>query len=307
MGDWGAINLTRVCGWLAQEVWDRTPGDTRSMIYTGRGNVDNLRAVGQGEVDVAVTTPSTFAEMALRGRGLFEGEAYPYLRALGEVPHADSLLFAVRRDLGVGSLTEIREHHVPLRLAISPHDGISFPGYAAHRTLSASGLAPEKLLEWGGTILEHERPFECLDDVAEGRADAVFHEAIMTPNWQNLAEAHDLEFLSMQPEVLDEVERDLGWRRARVEAGYLRGLDRPVETLDFSGYLVVVREDMPDDVAFFLAWILGETASRFEAQYRHLPADRSPVAYPIDGEKLARTAIPLHGAAADYYRQVGAL
>ena len=307
MGDWGAINLTRICGWLAQEVWDHTPGDTRSLIYTGRGNADNLRAVAQGEVDVAVVTPSTFGEMALRGRGLFEGEAYPYLRALGEVPHEDRLLFAVRQDLGLTSLAQIRDGRVPLRLAISPNDGVSFPGYAAHRVLAGSGMAPEELQEWGGTILEHERPFECLDDLEEGRADAVFHEAIMTPNWRDLAESHDLAFLDMQPEVLEEVERELGWRRARVEAGYLRGLDRWVETLDFSGYLVVVREDMPDDVAFFLAWILGETASGFETQYRHLPADRSPVAYPIERHKLARTAIPLHRAAADYYRQVGAL
>ena len=305
MGDWGAINLTRICGWLAQEVWDHTPGDTRSLIYTGRGNVDNLRAVAQGEVDVAVVTPSTFAEMALRGRGLFEGEAYPYLRALGEVPHVDRLLFAVRQDLGVASLAEIRERRIPLRLAISPNDGVSFPGYAAHRVLAGSGMAPEKLEEWGGTILEHERPFECLDDLEEGRADAVFHEAIMTPNWRDLAEKHDLVYLSPEPEVLDALERELGWRRARVEQGYLRGLNSSVDTLDFSGYLVVVREDMPDDVAFFLAWILGETSSGFEAQYRHLPADRSPLSYPINREKLSRTAIPLHQAAAAYYGQAG--
>ena len=204
----------------------------------------------------------------------------------------------------------MRDRRVPLRLAISPNDGVSFPGYAAHQILAASGLGPEKLREWGGEIIEHERPFECLDDVAEGRADAVFHEAIMTPNWQRLADAHDLTYLTLEPGVLDEVERDYGWRRSRVEQGYLRGLDVGVDALDFSGYLVVVREDvvredMPDDVAFLLAWILGETASGFEAQYRHLPADRSPVAYPINRQKLARTAIPLHHAAADYYEKAG--
>lgn len=305
MGDWGAINLTRICGWLAQEVWDHTPGDTRSLIYTGRGNADNLRAVAQGEVDVAVVTPSTFAEMALRGRGLFEGEAYPYLRALGEVPHVDRLLFAVRQDLGVTSLAEIRDGRVPLRLAISPNDGVSFPGYAAHRVLAGSGIAPEKLQEWGGTILEHERPFECLDDLNEGRADAVFHEAIMTPNWRDLANEHDLSYLPVESEVLDEVEQEFGWRRAVVEQGYLRGLEAGVETLDFSGYLVAVREDMPDDVAYLLAWILGETTSKLESQYHHLPADRSPVAYPIDRQTLASTAIPLHRAAADYYQRAG--
>ena len=303
VGDWGAINLTRICGWLAQEVWDRTPGDTRSLIYTGRGMADNLRAVGRGEVDVAVTTPSTFARMAMSGKGLFEGEAYPYLRALGEVPHADRLLFAARRDLDVSSLAEIRERRLPLRLAISQNDGVNFCGFAAHRVLAASGLAPETLLEWGGSILEHERPFECLDDLNEGRADAVFHEAIMTPNWRDLANENDLTYLPVESEVLDGVEQEFGWRRAVVERGYLRGLEADVETLDFTGYLVVVREDMPDDVAYLLAWILGETASKFESQYRHLPADRSPVAYPIDREKLANTAIPLHQSAADYYQQ----
>lgn len=305
MGDWGAINLTRICGWLAQEVWDRSPGDTRSLISTGRGMADNLRAVGRGEVDVALTTPATFAKMAVQGKGLFEGEAYPYLRALGEVPHADRLLFAARRDLRVSSMAEIRERQLPLRLAISQNDGVNFCGYAAHQVLAASGLAPETLLEWGGKILEHERPFECIDDVAEGRADALFHEAIMTPNWRNLANDNDLIYLPVESEVLDEMEQEFGWRRAVVEKGYLRGLEADVETLDFTGYLVVVREDMPDDIASLLAWILGETSAGFEAQYRHLPADRSPVAYPIDREKLSNTAIPLHKAAADYYQQAG--
>lgn len=305
MGDWGAINLTRICGWLAQEVWDRSPGDTRSLISTGRGAADNLRAVGRGEVDVAVTTPSAFASMAMAGTGPFEGEAYPYLRALGEVPHADRLLFAVQRGLGVSSLAEIRERRVPLRLAISQNDGVNLCGYAAHQVLAASGLAPEKLLEWGGTILEHERPFECIDDVNEGRADALFHEAIMTQSWLDLANENDLSYLPVESEALDKVEQEFGWRRAVVEQGYLRGIQSDVETLDFSGYLVVVREDMPDDVASLLAWTLGETAPSFEAQYRHLPADRSPVAYPIVRENLARTPIPLHRAADDYYRQAG--
>ena len=305
MGDWGGINLTRICGWLAQEVWDHSPGDTRSLISTGRGAADNLRAVGRGEVDVAVATPSTFANMAMWGEGLFDGEAYPYLRALGEVPHVDRMLFAVRSDLGISSLAELRERQMPVRLAISPNDGVNFCGYAAHRILTASGLAPEKLRDWGGTILEHERPFECLDDLDEGLADAVLHEAIMTPNWRDLSNENDLTYLSVEPEVLDAVERELGWRRAVVEQGYLRGIEADIETLDFSGYLVTVREDMPDDVAYLLAWILGETAYKLESQYHHLPADRSPVAYPIDREKLANTAIPLHRAAANYYRQAG--
>ena len=40
MGDWGQANLHRVCGWLAQEVGDRSGAHSRFAIWNGRGGVD---------------------------------------------------------------------------------------------------------------------------------------------------------------------------------------------------------------------------------------------------------------------------
>ena len=48
---------------------------------------------------------------------------------------------------------------------------------------------------------------------------------------------------------------------------------------------------MPDDVAHLIAWCLGETRGALERQYRHLPPNRSPVSYPLDPAKMARTPI----------------
>lgn len=298
--DWGMVNLTRVCGWLGQELTDRSAEGTRIAIWNGRGFVDNVRAVGRGEVDLAVATPAAFVTAALDGRGPYIGEAFPHLRAIGTVPQRDRLVFALRSSLGISSFEELRTSRPRLRLTTSGNDGINHVGIAAAETLSRSGV---DLSGWGGQLLEHERPFECLADVLEHRADAIVHEAVMLPGWQQMAT--EMTFLSIEEPVLASLEADFGWPAADIPAGYFPGAPA-IHTLDFSDFLVVVREDLPEDVAYALAWILGETRHLLEAQYAHLPPERSPVTYPLDPATMGRTPITLHPGAARYYSQVGA-
>jgi ribulose-5-phosphate 4-epimerase/fuculose-1-phosphate aldolase len=56
-GDWGTANLHRICGWVAQELADRAGPGTRIATWNSRGSADAVRAVGRGEVDIALTTP----------------------------------------------------------------------------------------------------------------------------------------------------------------------------------------------------------------------------------------------------------
>src|SRR5262245_24568883 len=123
-GDWGQANLHRVCGWLAQEVGDRSGPHSRFAIWNGRGGTDAVRAVGRGQVDVALSTPAAFVTTALDGRGPYRGEAFPHLRALGSVPQLDRLVLAVSAEVGVRSFADIRERRIPLRIATSPDDGV---------------------------------------------------------------------------------------------------------------------------------------------------------------------------------------
>jgi TRAP-type uncharacterized transport system substrate-binding protein len=306
VGDSGLAHLTRICGWLAHELSERSEGDAFSTIRTGDAGVGNLRALGRREVDVAVVTPSAIAALALRGTGPFAGEAQPGLRAIGELPHRDKLLFAASADLGVTSVADVRERQLPLRLATSiDAPGSPFAGYAIERVLTAAGLAPETLREWGGEVIASDMPFACTAAVADGRADAVLQEAIMMPWWQALAERRPLSFLPFEPDVLAAVDEELACPPGEIPAGYLPGMDEPVATVDFRGYLVVVREDMPDDVASLLAWIMSETSAFFVGiNYGHLPANRSPVASPVERNDLMRTPIPLHPGAADCYSRL---
>jgi TRAP-type uncharacterized transport system substrate-binding protein len=129
----------------------------------------------------------------------------------------------------------------------------------------------------------------------------------MTWWWQDLANNRDLNFLLIDVTVLDQLEHEYRWPRAVLPDGYFRGLNAPLETLDFSDFLVIVRADMPEDVAYLLAWCLGETRAALESQYRHIPPERSPVTYPLDPATMARTPIPLHPGAERYYREYGYL
>lgn len=293
--DWGMVNLTRVCGWLGQELTDRSAAGTRIAIWNGRGFTDNVRAVGDGDVDLALATPAAFVTAALDGRGEYHGDAYPRLRAIGSVPQRDRLVVALRSSLGIKSFAELRAAKPKLRLTTSGYDGVNHVGTATHEVLTRSGV---DIVGWGGHILEHERPFECLADVLEGRADAIAHEAIMLPGWQQMAA--EMTFLDVEQDVLSGLRADFQWPDAIIPAGYFPGAPQ-IHTLDFSDFMVIVREEMDDEVAYVLAWILGETRHLLEQQYAHLAPDRSPVTYPLDPRTMGQTPIALHPGAARYY------
>ena len=303
-GDWGQANLHRVCGWLSQEVVDRSPAGTQVAVWNGRGGVDNVLAVAHGDVDLALATPAAFVAMALDGRGPYCGDALAGLRALATLPQRDRLIVALARDADVSSFEEWRQRRAGLTIATSPDDGVNHIGFAAQRLMETAGIDRRTLEAWGGGYVEDERPFPCLDLLREGRVDGVIQEAIMTPHWQRAASERGLRFLQVEGSVLDRLQREFGWPSATVPAGYFQGLDEELRTLDFSDFLVIVREDMDDEVAGLLTWCLVETRSALEAQYRHLQPERSPVTWPLDPRAMARTAIPLHPAAARCYEEL---
>jgi TRAP transporter TAXI family solute receptor len=300
-GDPGQANMHRICGWLAQELGYRTGPHTRTAIWNGHGGTDNLRAVGRGEVDVAVFTPAPAAKMAMRGLGPHVGEPLPGLRALGVVAHRDAVLLAIRADLGIRTIDDLKARRPALRLATGPADGVNHTGLAASELLAAEGIS---LDDWGGSVWEDERLVPALARVRAGESDAILQEAIMTPPWQEAAQAMPLAFVPFSDAALADVESRLEWPRLVIPAGYLPGLDEPVQTLDFSDFLLVTREDLADDLAYLLAWCLVQRREVLERMYHHWPQERSPVGWPLDPRAMTRTPIPLHDGAARCYEEL---
>jgi hypothetical protein len=305
MGDWGRANLHRALGWLCYEMVKLSGPHTKIGIFNGRAALDNVMAVGRGEMDLALTTPQTFSRLALEGRGPWANERFPHLRALGYVPQDDRMVVAVLRDLGIRSFEDIRRKKPKLRIAAGVDDGIGFMGFAAQNLMRASGIPRAEFEGWGGTYIEHEEPRECIMEVMRGNADAIIQEAVMTQWWVDMTEKLDLVFIPVEPEARKTLQQELSWSGAKLPKNYLRGIDQELDCMDFSHFLMLATTDMPDDIAYALAWSLVETWDVLEGQYRHIPPERSPVTYPLKPKEVWRTAVPLHPGAERYYRDAG--
>ena len=303
MGDWGIANLHRICGWIGAELWRRSPAGSKFATWAGRGGTDAITAVLEGEVQTALFVPAGFARTIFEGRGICRRGDVGRLRALATLPQDDRLVFAIDASFGVTSFAELRAKRTPFRLATAFDDGVNMAGFGAHRMLEASGIAPATLKSWGGKLLLGEAPWDIVPLVTRGEADAVLFEAVMTHYWRDMCAVKKMNFLPFEDSALREVESKFAWRRAEVAGDRFPGLTGPFEALDFSDFLLLCRDDFPEDVAYVIAALLCETPEILESQYRHIPPKDSPVTYPLQPRKIAATSIPLAAGAERYYRQ----
>jgi TRAP-type uncharacterized transport system substrate-binding protein len=300
-GDWGSVNLTRTCGWLAHYIFEHTPNELRSVIYTGRGMGDGLRALGAGVVDVAVITPASFAPLALNGLGPFAGAAIPNLRAIAVMPHRDAMIAVARKDLGFSKLSDAAGYAGPLRISLGTGDRDGFMGLGAKMLLDAAGVNLDTIVERGGSVTRHEQPFPSIHDLRLGTADIMISEAIMTPDWAQLATDADVVFLEPTREEQASIHNAYGVGTVEVAAGYFPGQGKPLVALDYAGWLIATTTELPDDLARLLARAVIEDSETLARQYRYMPSDHSPLAYPIDHRVARQTSIPLHPAAEAEY------
>jgi uncharacterized protein len=305
MGDWGIANLHRICGWIAAELWRRSPPGSKFATWAGRGGSDAIEAVLDGEIQIALFVPAGFARTIFEGKGICHRPDIGRLRALGTLPQDDRLVLAIDARFGIASLAELRTKQPALRLATAPDDGINMTGFAAHRLLEVSGVSPSVIESWGGKMLLGEAPWDTIPLATRGEADAVLFEAVMTPYWKELCTARRMNFIPFEDAALAVLERDYGWRGAMVSQDRFPGLAAPFQALDFSDFLLVCRDDLPDEVAYEIAALLCETPELLESQYRHIPPKDSPVTYPLEPRKIAAAPIPLAEGASNYYSAHG--
>jgi TRAP-type uncharacterized transport system substrate-binding protein len=303
MGDWGIANLHRICGWISAELWRRSPPGSKFATWAGRGGTDAIEAVLDGDVQTALFVPACFARTIFEGRGILRRPDVGRLRALGTLPQNDGLVFAIDASFGVSSFADLRAKRPAFRLATGHDDGVNMAGFASYRMLEASSVSAATIESWGGKLLLGEAPWDIIPLVMREEADAVLFEALMTPYWRDLCVAKKMNFLPFEDAALSAVESKFAWRRVEIPADRFPNLPGPFQALDFSDFLLFCRDDFPDDIAYVIASVLCETSDILESQYRHLPPANSPVTYPLQPRKIARTSIPLAAGAARYYRE----
>jgi len=305
MGGWGNDNLTAACGWIASGMHWRTAKPSTFSIHTGRGYFDNVNALLDGTVDVTIMTPNVTAAMALQGQGPY-AQAHSNVRAIAALPHRDRLLFAVDTEIadryGLHTMADFVAKQPPLRIATSFNDGINVIGYAVDKVLTAYGTTREAIEQWGGQFFVAETPMPSLTLFAQGDADALFHEAMMI--WPSFLKDKEVRYLSLDAPVLETLHQQYGYMQADVEPGDLPGVEQNIPTVDFSQWVIIARDDLPEEVAYLLTQVIVEDRADFEARYSHLPVQASPLHYPMKPEVMCQVdPIPLHPGAMRYYRE----
>lgn len=126
----------------------------------------------------------------------------------------------------------------------------------------------------------------------------------MTKRWELLCRKYALRFLGLRADVLSGL-ASRGMPSAAVPKGRLKGLDQTINTVDFSGWLLFCREDMPANRAADVVASLIEQAPSISASFNQPGAGLTG---PLEPATLCRNSyMPLHKGAEEYYRSIGAM
>jgi len=226
------------------------PGDCISLSFAA-DSFRELKLLAEGKVSVAWINPSASVTLGYRGTGPLRGRIP--LRAIAVFPSWDVMGFAMHKSTGITSLSQIKQERFPLRLSTGPvgrRDMIESPvTFMVHAALKAAGFTVDDLRKWGGKIQAVSRPShpDRRSGIEKGTIDAVFDEGIKS--WGQTALDHGFRYLPIDGPVLKRL-KAMGYRPGFVPQSHFKGMARDVPTIDFSGWPMVVRADMPNDVAY---------------------------------------------------------
>lgn len=306
-GGVGYGGYVRISLWLLSNLKKQYPERDLWLDYhlTQRAFRDGLLLIGNRKAEISVVNTHSLAAMALRGRGLFN-RPIP-LRAIAALPSPDWCIFAVDAKLGVRSYAELKEKKVPLKIATGFMGGDSAVTFLLLELLKRHGIDPDEFQRWGGQFLEGTST-TTRERVRSGEADAVFHEAAYREEWQEITKKRPLAFLSVDPAVAQQMQEEFGWAFLTVPANHFPGQDQPFLTPDFSDWLITVREDVDEELAYRLAQIVIEKAQELDEVGAYGSITFSSLdPYSIDPVQAIRTSIPLHPGARRYYQEKGLL
>jgi TRAP-type uncharacterized transport system substrate-binding protein len=268
------------------------------------GGFREIEAVAEGKVSLAWVNPSALLTMAYRGKGPFR-KRLP-LRTLAVFPSYDVMGFAVHESTGIASLSQVKKQRFPLKLStrlVTPtalrENSTMFTVAAVMR---AAGFSFAELRKWGGKIHLAARPSDPArrESIEKGTVNAVFDEGIKS--WARTALENGFRFLPVDGTVLKRLVV-MGYRQTFMTQSRFPGLAENVATIDFSGWPMIVRADMPEDVAYALC-------EAIEKRKEVIPTDNYKsldIAQLCANDEEAPYDVPLHRGAERFYRQRGYL
>jgi hypothetical protein len=273
-------------GGLAKIYSEHLPGVQVTAEATA-ASVDNLKLIRDRQADVAFTLADTLADAA-HGSGAFAGAAVP-VRSIASL-YLNYVHLVTLEGAGLRALDGLRGRNVSTG---QPGSGTEV---TALRILRASGLDPDRDLR-----RQALNPSQSADALRDGKLDAFFWSGgLPTPALQDLAHSPGVRMrLLPNAGVIPALVAAHGplYTRLEIPAGSYPGVERPVPVVGVAN-LLVVREDMPEALAYRLTRVLFERQPELAAihpEARKLSLDSATKGSPIE----------FHPGAQRYYREKG--
>jgi TRAP-type uncharacterized transport system substrate-binding protein len=268
------------------------------------GSFPEIKAVAERKVSVAWVNPSVLLTMAYRGKGPFR-KRLP-LRTVAVFPSYDVMGFAVHESTGITSLSQIKKERVPLKLStrlVTPsalRENSTMFTVAA--VMKAAGFTFADLRKWGAKIHLASRPSHPgrRESIESGAVNAIFDEGIKS--WSKTAIENGFRFLPVEGAVLKNMVA-MGYRPADMNPARFPGMAQEVTTLDFSGWPMIVRADMKDDVAYAICEAIEKRKDAIPTD-NYKPLEMTQLC--ANDEETPYDA-PLHKGAERFYRERGYL
>ena len=270
----------------------------------GADSFRELKMLADGKLSMAWINPSASVTLAYKGKGPLEGRMP--LRTIAVFPSWDVMGFAVHESTGITSLEQISKDRIPLHLSTGPTGKRSLVdtpvAFTVASVLKAAGMTVADIRKWGGTIQSVTRPShpDRRSAIDKGAVNAVFDEGIKS--WGQSAVDRGFRYLPIDGPVLRRL-KAMGYRGAVLPKTHFKGMTEDVPTVDFSGWPMVVRADMHNDVAYALCEAL-------ELRKKTIPTDNFKpldIAQLCANDEEAPYDVPLHPGARRFYRERGHL
>jgi hypothetical protein len=268
------------------------------------GSFREIIAVANKKYSMAWVNPSVLLTLACRGKGPFR-RPLP-LCAVAVFPSWDVMGFAVHESTGISSLEQIGKEKIPLRVSTGriPKDdlGASATMFTISAVLKAAGFSFRQIVRWGGKLHAMPRPSDPRrrQAIESGAVNAIFDEGIKS--WGQTALDNGFRYLPIEGKVLKDL-TTLGYRPAQLSSAHFKGLQRPVSTLDFSGWPMIVHTGMADEVAYALCEAIEDRRKVFPTD-NYKPLNMAQLCADDDE---APFGAPLHPGAKRFYRDRGFL
>jgi len=245
-----------------------------------------------GRVDFGVTEPHLL-EWLYEGKYLYSSDGpQRQLRLLALIEDPVYLLVAVRANSGITDLAQVRSRIRAPRILTEGDIWVAPILKRYHLTRSEVQRAGGRFLD--AMALHKDADFDVLISSLGSLANNVESDV-----WYQMSQRYRLRYLQLPDELLSQITDSLGGEKVELPLGYLRGVDRPIATVGRSGVAICARADLPDEVAYQIAWALDEHQALLKWAIRPFSYDPHTV--------WKAGPVPLHPGAARYYREVGYL